>query len=75
MLFTFKRLCQLAPNSRVKEDKRWFVVEINCKENRQLVNILTRIFLTNILKSTRPSQKKGRHVVVGDLFRKVNAYK
>ena len=36
------------------------IVEIDCKEN---------------LQSTRPSQKKGRHVVVGNLFRKITVYK
>ena len=58
----------------VEQDKRWFVVEINCKENSQVVNDLTHIFLTNILKTTRPSQKKERHVVVGNLFRKIRVH-
>ena len=57
------------------EDKRWFVVEINCKEKSHLINNLTWIFLTKILKSTRPSQKKERNVVVGSLFRKTKVYK
>ena len=67
-------MCQLAPNSWVKEDKKWFVVEINCKENCQLVNNLTHIFNEHF-KINKAESKDGETVVMGNLFRKIKVYK
>ena len=42
--YLYKRLCELAPNSRVTNEKCAFIVEIDAEENRKLVDDMQRIF-------------------------------
>ena len=46
----YKWLCELAPNSRVMNDRCEFVVEIDAEENTDLVNDLQKLFLVKVLK-------------------------
>ena len=58
--YLYKRLCELASNSWVAEEKYSFVVEIDAEENRNLVDDIQRNFLIRVIKRTRPDKKKGR---------------
>ena len=66
-----KRLCELAPNSRVITKKCAFIVEIDAEENRKLVDNMQRIFIINVLKKTTADKKRRRHTEVGNLFLKI----
>ena len=43
--YLYKRLCELVPNSRVTEERCWFIVEIDAEENRKLLDDIGKIFL------------------------------
>ena len=54
-----KCLCELAPNSRVTNEKCAFIVEIDAKENRKLVDNMDRIFIIKVLKRTTADKKEN----------------
>ena len=43
--YLYKRLCELVPNSRVTEERCWFIVEIDAEENRKLLDNIGKNFL------------------------------
>ena len=43
--YLYKRLCELVPNSRVTEERCWFIVEIDAEENRKLLDDIAKKFL------------------------------
>ena len=43
--YLYKRLCELVPNSRVTEERCWFIVEIDAEENRKLLDDIGKKFL------------------------------
>ena len=71
----YKRLCELAPNSRVIDNKYGFVVEIDSEENRDLVDDLQKLFFVKVLKRATADTKVRNHVVVGNLFIKLKIFK
>ena len=73
--YLYKRLCELAPNSRVTNEKCAFIVEIDAQENRKLVDDMQRIFIIKVLKRTTADKKRGRHTEVGNLFLKIKIFK
>ena len=73
--YLYKRLCDVALNSQVAEEKCSFFVEIYAKENRNLVDDIQRNFLRRLIKRTGPDKKKGHHTEVGNLFLKIKVFK
>ena len=73
--YLYNRLCELAPNSQVTEEKCSFIVVIDAEENRNLVDDIQRNFLISVIKRTRPDKKKGCHTEVGNLFLKIKVFK
>ena len=73
--YLYKRLCELAPNSRFTEERFWFIVETDAEENRKLMDDIGKNFLINVVKRTRTKNKKGRHVGVGNLLLKIKVFK
>ena len=76
--YLYKRLCELAPNSRVTNEKCAFIVEIDAEENRKLVDDMERIFIIKVLKRTTADKKRGRHTEVfknNNLFLKIKIFK
>ena len=74
--YLFKRLCELMLNSQLEEEnKRWLIVEINYKENCGLINDLSKIFLTKVIKYKRTNQKQAGRNVAGNLFMKIKVFK
>ena len=73
--YLYKRLCELASNSRVTEEKCSFLVEINAEENRKLVEDIEKNFLMKAVKRTRTKNKKGCYTEVGNLFLKIKVFK
>ena len=71
----YKRLCELAPNSQVIDNKYWFVVKIDYQENRDLVDNLQKLFFKKVLKKATPDTKVGNHALVGNLFKKLKMFK
>ena len=43
--YLYKRVCELVPNSRVTEERCWFIVEIDAEENRKLLDNIGKNFL------------------------------
>ena len=73
--YLYKRLCELAPNSRVTNEKCAFIVEIDAEENRKLVDNMQRISIIKVLKTTTADKKRERHREVGNLFLKIKVVK
>ena len=74
-LYLYKRLCKLAPSSRVTNEKCAFVVEIDAEESRKLVDDTQRIFIIKVLKRTTTDKKRVRNTEVGNLFLKIEVFK
>ena len=55
--YTYKRICGLAINSFVVSCQKWFDVEIDAKQNEQLLKHITTKFYTNSLSSRREEKK------------------
>ena len=70
-----KRLCELAPNSRVTEESCSFIVETDAEEKENLVDNIGKNFLIKIIKRTRLDKKKSRYTEVGNLFWKTKVFK
>ena len=70
-----KRLCKLAPNSRVTEESCSFIVEIDAEEKENQVDNIGKKFLIKIIKRTRPDKKKSCYTEVGNLFLKMKVFK
>ena len=64
--FIYKRLCELALNSRVINDKHGFIVEIDSEENRDLVDVLQKLFFVKVLKRATADSRVGNHTVGGE---------
>ena len=71
----YKRLCELAPNSQVIDDKYGFVVEVDSEENTDLVDNLQKLLFVKVLKRATTDTKLGNHTVVGNLFVKLKIFK
>ena len=55
--YTYKRICGLAINSFVVSCQKWFDIEIDAKQNEQLLKDITTKFYTNSLSSRRVEKK------------------
>ena len=73
--YLYKSLYELAPNSRVKNEKCAFIVEIDAEENRKLADDMQRIFIIKVLKRTTADKKRGCHTEAGNLFLKIKVFK
>ena len=73
--YMYKRLCELASNNWVRNEKYAFIVEIDAEENRKLVDNIQRIFIIKVLKRTTADKKRGHHTEVGNLFSKIKVFK
>ena len=58
--YLYKPLYKLAPNSQVTNEKCAFIVEIDAKENRKLVDNMQRIFIIKVLKRTTADKQKKK---------------
>ena len=71
----YKRLCELAPNSQVIDNKYGFVVEIDYEENRDLVDNPQKLFFVKLLKKATADTEVGNHTLVGNLLKKLKMFK
>ena len=56
--YWYKRLCELAPNSRMANEKYAFILKIDAEEYRKLVDDIQRIFIIKVLKRTTANKKE-----------------
>ena len=59
--YLYKRLCELAPNSRVTNEKCALILEIDSEENRKLEDNMQRIFIIKVLKEPQQMKKEDSH--------------
>ena len=57
--YLYKHLWELVPNSQVTNEKCAFIIEIDPKENRKLIDNMQRIFKIKVLKRTTADKKRG----------------
>ena len=73
--YLYKRLNEVASNSRVTKESCSFIVEIDTEEKKNLVDNIGKKILIKIIKRTRPDKKKGCSAEVGNLFLKIKDFK
>ena len=67
--YLYKPLCRLAPNSQLTNEKCAFIVEVDAKENRKLVDNMQRIFVIKVLKRTTADKKRRCHKSWKSIFK------
>ena len=70
--YIYKRICGLAINRFVVSYQKWFDIEIDAKQNEQLLKDITTKFYTNSLSSRRVEKNVCHGYEVGNLYRTIS---
>ena len=74
--YLYKRLYNLAPNSRVRNEKCAFIVEIDAKENKKLVDGRNaKDFHNKSARKNTADKTSERLTEVGNLLLKIKVFK